>query len=304
MEISGLKTFIEVVRRGSFSSVARDHNTSPSSVSRSIAALEEELGVRLLQRSTRRLELTEAGVLYIDRIEASVEKIEQAGLNVAELSGIPQGTLRVTAPVDFGQIAVAPLLPEFSASYPEINFDLLFTDEVLDLLTERIDIAVRLGPPIDYPYVGVKLFDERFVLCASPSYIDQYGRPQMPREVAEHNCMHFPMADYMQWCFHHKSDRAETVKVRSSLRVTNSVILKDCALAGMGLTLLPYWAVCRELSNGGLIDLFPDYKLTASNLNTAAWLMYPTRSYLPLKVRVFLDFMKIRFHNWPKEQIG
>ena len=301
MDLSSLKTFIEVVNRGSFSRVARDHNVSPSSVSRTLASLEEELGVRLFQRSTRQLEITEAGSLYFDQIESSVGEIEQAGYNAIQLSGSPQGTLRITAPVDFGQFAIAPLLPIFSARYPEIKFDLLFADAVLDLLTERIDIAIRLSPPSDSLYIGTKLFDESFVVCASQAYIEQHGGPRLPEEVIEHECMHFPMADYTQWCFQDKNSCTEVVKVSGNLQVTNSIILRDCAMAGMGVVLLPHWITWKELESRQLINLFPDYTVTVSDLKTAAWLLYPSRSHLPLKVRVFVDFMKTQFSNWPEE---
>jgi DNA-binding transcriptional LysR family regulator len=299
MNLSSLNTFIEVVHRGSFSAVARDHNVSPSSVSRTIAALEEELGIRLFQRSTRRLELTEAGSLYFDQIEPSVGEIEQAGHGIAEFSGIPQGTLRITAAVGFGQIAVAPLLPAFSARYPKINFDLLLTNEKLDLLAERIDLAIRMGPPSDYSYVGTKLFDESFIVCANPSYLEKHGQPQLPEEIAEHDCLHFLMAEFAQWSFHRENSQTKVVKVRSKLRVANSVILRDCAKAGMGITLLPYQTIKQELDNGELIHLFPNYTITIFDFITSAWLMYPTRNQLPLKVRVFVDFMKTQFHHWP-----
>ena len=169
------------------------------------------------------------------------------------------------------------------------------------MLAERIDIAIRLGPPADYTYIGAKLFDERFVVCASQSYLDTKGCPRLPEEIVDHDCMHFPMVDYMQWSFHHRNRSTEIVKVRSKLRVTNSVILRDCAEAGMGVALLPQWSCWQELDSGKLVDLFPDYKVTISDFTTAAWLMYPSRDQLLLKVRVFVDFMKAQFNNWPDE---
>lgn len=303
MDISSLKIFIEVLQRGSFSAVARHLNVSPSSISRTIAALEEELGIRLFQRNTRRLELTEAGSKYFDQIEQSVKKIEDAGNRVNELRGIPQGTLRITTPVDFGQLIVTPLLPKFSLSFPEIQFDLLFADQVLDLLVERIDIAVRLSAPTDYSYIGTKLFNENFIVCASPAYINQNGHPTTPSEITQHNCMHFPMAAYKQWNFNHKDKPAEQVSVLSTLQTTNSVVLRDCTLASMGIALLPHWAIWQELENKRLINLFPFYKISISDLTTAAWLMYPTRDHLPLKVRVFVDFMKTQRFNWSTPSI-
>ncbi len=300
MNILSLSNFVEVVRRGSFSAVAREHNVSPSHISRTIATLEKELGIRLFQRSTRRLELTEAGALYFERIAASVEEINQAGKSVTEMSDIPQGTLRITAPVDFGQLAITPLLSEFSQNYPEIHYDLQFIDAELDLLAEHIDVAIRLAPPSDYSYIGSKLFDEKFVICVSQSYLKKRGKPRMPDEIANHNCLHFPMKEYTLWSFHNREgNRIEKVKIDSHVEVSNSVVLRDCAVAGMGIALIPHWAVWQELDKGQLIELFADYTITVSELTTEAWLMYPTRRYLPLKVRVFVDFLKMQFANWP-----
>ncbi len=300
MDVLSLKIFLDVARRNSFSEVARDRNVSPSTISRTIATLEEELGARLFQRSTRHLALTEAGADYFSQVESSVGEIEQAGINASEWRGVAQGTLRITAPVDFGQLAIVPLLPVFAMRYPEIKFDLLFSDAMMDLLAERIDIAVRLGPPSDYSYIGTKLFDEGLVVCASQSYLKRHSRPQQPRDVGEHNCMHFSLPAYTQWCFH-KGNGRETINIQSNLQVSNSVVLKNCALGDMGLALLPRWAVWQEIENGQLVDLFPDYQVLAPDVTTAAWLMYPSRNHLPQKVSAFIDFMKTEFNHWPKD---
>ncbi|NOY73852.1 MAG: LysR family transcriptional regulator [Gammaproteobacteria bacterium] len=297
MEIASLKTFIEVVRRGSFSAVAHDHNVSPSSVSRVVAKLESELGTRLFQRSTRRLEPTEAGNYYFEHIEHLIEKLEQAGQGCIGLNEVPQGTLRITAPVAFGQLVLAPLLPAFSKIYPQLEFELLFTDKLLDLLAERVDLAIRLGTLEDSASVATRIFDEEFVICASSGYLKQHGNPHIPTEITKHECLHFPMSNFAHWHFLDKRGDTNTVSVRSRWRMTNSVTLKTFAQSGMGLTFLPRWAVWQELRTGELIQLFTNYKVTAANLDTAAWLLYPSRSYLPLKVRVLIDFLKEKLRN-------
>ena len=170
MDISTLQIFVEVMRQGSFAAVARDRDLDPSSVSRTIAALEKELGVRLFQRTTRRLSPTEAGTVYFERIEPLVEEMQQAIDIALDTAGQPKGTLRVTASVSFGQKCIVPLLPDFGFRYPELAIDLFLTDAVVDLFAERIDLAIRLGLLTDSTLVAQPLMRTRYRVCASPQY--------------------------------------------------------------------------------------------------------------------------------------
>lgn len=288
-----LQTFVDVVNQGSFAAVARERNIDPSSVSRAIGGLEKELGVRLLQRTTRRLSLTEAGLAYFQRIEPLIGEIHQAADVAVDMSGQPTGTLRVTASVSFGLRCVVPLLPEFQAQYPQLTVELLLTDSNLDLLTERIDLAIRLGMLADSTLIAQRLMPTRYFVCASPGYLQRHGRPQTPGEIVHHRCLLFPLAGFRsRWRFRDSKGVETAVAVRGQTIVSNAVALEQAAIAGMGLALLPHWLVGEVLKTGQLINLFPGHEATATEFGTAAWLVYPSRSYVPLKVRVLMDFLK------------
>lgn len=168
MDLSALQAFVEVIRRGSFAAVARDRGTAPSSISRTIAALERELSVRLFQRSTRKLVLTAAGQRFFARIGPLVDELEAAASMAADETEQVTGRLRITAPVTFGQVALVPLLPEFARLHAALSFDLLLTDATIDLAADRVDVALRLGTPDDSSLVATRLFAMRYVVCASP----------------------------------------------------------------------------------------------------------------------------------------
>ena len=291
MDIAVLKIFIAVMRQGSFAAVARERNIDPASVSRAIAGLEKELGVRLFHRTTRKLSPTEAGIIYFDRIEPLMAEMQQAIELISE-SDRPKGTLRVTASVSFGLECIVPLLAEFEAMYPDLNLDLLLTDARLDLVKERIDLAIRLGPLEDSALIVQKLMSTKYSVCASPDYLKQVELNR-PQDITRHNCLLFPFAGFRtRWIF--RSDRQETFTVPVSGRtiISNAIGLKNCAIAGMGLALLPNWLIDRDLEDGRLVKVLPGYDVTATDFDTSAWLVYPSRKYVPLKVKVFIDFLK------------
>ena len=293
MDLSILHIFIEVMRRGSFAAVARDRNIDPSAVSRAISGLEAKLGIRLFQRTTRRLSPTEAGTAYFEHIESLVEELQHATDRATDLSRQLQGTIRVTASVSFGQTCIVPLLPKFGDLYADLTIELLLTDAVVDLLAERIDVAVRLGLLTDSTLIVQQLMRTTYSVCASPQYLQRYGHPQYPHEIEQHNCLLFPLVGFRsRWIF--RDDKGETseVPVQGRTIISNAIALQRCAISGMGLALLPTWLIDPDLRSGMLINVFPDYEVTATDFNTAAWLVYPSRAYVPLKVRAFIDFLK------------
>ncbi|WP_414552015.1 LysR family transcriptional regulator [Anabaena sp. CCY 0017] len=293
MDISVLQTFVEVMRLGSFAAVARERNIDPSSVSRAIAGLEEELGVRLFQRTTRQLSPTEAGIAYFERVEPLVEEMQQAINVVADVSGQVKGKLRVTVSVSFGLQCIVPLLSKFGTIYPDLTVDLLLTDTIVDLLTERIDVAVRLGLLADSTLVAQQLMPTCYFVCASPQYLKRWGQPKKPSDVGQHNCLLFPLAIFSsKWIFRDKNGIKSETSVRGNTIISSGLALQQCAIAGMGLALLPNWLIHKDLQTGKLVNVFPNYEVTATDFNTAAWLVYPSRAYVPLKVRVFIDFLK------------
>ncbi|GAB4473801.1 MAG: LysR family transcriptional regulator [Elainellaceae cyanobacterium] len=293
MELSVLQLFVDVVKQGSFAAVARERNLDPSSVSRAIAGLEAELGIRLLQRTTRQLSPTEAGMAYFQRIEPLVEEMQQAIDMAADMAGQPKGTLRITASVSFGLKCVVPLLPDFRSKYPDLTIDLLLTDTNVDLFTERIDLAIRLGLLADSTLIAQRLMQTRYFVCASPQYLNQWGHPTNPADIEQHNCLLFPLAGFRsRWRFKHRDQEETEVCVQGYTIISNAIALQHCAIAGMGLALLPNWLIADDLQDGRLINVFPSYEVTATEFDTAAWLVYPSRSYVPLKVLVFIDFLK------------
>lgn len=303
MEIDTLRTFVEVMQRGSFAAVARERNVDPSSVSRTVATLESQLGVRLFQRTTRHLTPTEAALAYFDQVEPLVAQLERAALMAGDSGDTPRGTLRITAAVTFAQVNVVPLLPEFAKRYPELSFELLLTDKFLDLVEERVDLALRLGRLTESSMIAHRLCDMVYVAAASPEYLRRRGQPNTPSELEHHECLRYPVAGYgPRWRFRATGGVVTEVPVHGRVVATNGVALRQCAVAGMGVLMLPRWNIAEELRSGALVELFPDYQATASEFDNGAWMLYPSRSYLPLKVRLFADFLKEKFkHGAPAE---
>ena len=292
MEISVLKIFTEVMRQGSFAAVARKRNVDPSSISRAIAGLETELGIRLFQRTTRQLSPTESGVIYFHRIEPLLEEMQQAVDLITE-SSQPKGTLRVTASVSFGLKCIIPLLAEFERLYPELAVDLLLTDKRVDLLTERIDLAIRLGKLKDSTSIAQRLMSTYYSVCASPEYILRSQPITQPQDISQHNCLLFPIAGFRShWLFKDNQNKITKVSVNGRTTISNAIALQQCAIARMGLALLPHWSIDEDLESGKLVKVLPSYSVTATDFQTSAWLVYPSRTYIPLKVKVFVDFLK------------
>lgn len=293
MDVSVLQLFVEVVRQGSFAAVARDRNLDPSSVSRAIAGLEEELGIRLFQRTTRQLSPTSAGMIYFERIEPLVEEIQQATDIATDVSGKPKGTLRVTASASFGLKCIVPLLPEFQRLYPDLTVDFLLTDAVVDLFAERIDVAVRLGLLADSSLIAQQLMRTQYSVCASPDYLKRSPPLLHPNDLKHHNCLLFPLSGFRsRWIFKDRMGELSEIPISGQTVISSGIALQQCAISGMGLTLLPNWLIDDDLQAGNLVNVFPDFDVTATDFNSAAWLVYPSRAYIPLKVRIFIEFLK------------
>ena len=292
MELATLQLFLDVVQRGSFATVARDRQIDPSSVSRAIAALEAELGVRLFERTTRKLSPTEAGSLYFAQVEPLVSELQAAAARAKDLSQTPSGVLRVTASNAFGLTCIVPLLPAFQQRYPKVTVDLNLTDAVVDLLTERLDLAIRLGPLPDSSLVAQRLLVTRYYVCASPGYLARCGYPATPDDIAQHNSLLFPLPGFRsRWRFRDAQGQERGVDVQGQITISNALALRQCAIAGMGVTLLADWLIGQDLRMGQLVALFPHYQVTATDFETSAWLLYPSRAYRPLKVSAFATFL-------------
>lgn len=293
MEIDSVRVFVDVMKQGSFAAVARQRRADPSSISRSIASLEAELGFRLFQRTTRRLAPTEAADEYFTRVEGLIGEFDLASEAALDLVSLPTGTLRVTACTSFGQRVMAPILPELRSRYPDLAIDLHLVDHTVDIVEEKIDLAVRFGNKPEGNFIVSRLVPRHFRVCASPEYIERNGRPDDPRELEERDCLRFSMPGYRSaWKFRRKGESVFSVPVAGHLLVSHGATMTKCAVAGLGPALLPDWLCTKEIAAGELIDFFPDYECTATDFDTSAWLVYPSRSYVPVKLRVFIDFLR------------
>ena len=298
METRLLDTFIEVARCGSFAAAARNLQQDPSSVSRSIATLEREVGVRLFQRTTRQLSLSEAGVQFLARAEPIVTELALAREEVQSTNVCPRGRLCLSTSVAFGQICVMPLVSEFLQLYPEIDLELKFTDRNVDFVSERVDLAIRLGAEIDVDVIGTKLITTRYRVCASPEYITNSGRPETPDEMASQPAICFDLQDFKnRWFFKNQQGATLEVGIKPKLVISSALALREAALSGIGPTLLADWLISNDLHTGKLVDIFPEYEVTPTTFDTAAWLLYPSRSFLPRKTRIMIDFLRHAFRG-------
>jgi DNA-binding transcriptional LysR family regulator len=295
MQLEALSLFVAVAQRLSFAAVAKERDLDPSSVSRAIGELEAELGLRLFQRTTRSMALTEAGALYLAHIEPLIDEMARAREAATQVTGAPRGVLRLTASVTFGQMRIVPLLPAFRALYPALKVECLFTDANIDLVAERIDLAIRLAPIIEGDLIAAKLMDTRYRVVASPAYLEAGPPLVQPADLSRHRVLLFNIKTYRtRWLFQDAAGTIETVPIDGDITLTPAGSLLTAALAGLGPALLPDWLVDEAVRAGQLVDVFPHHAATATTFDTAAWLVYPSRAYLPGKVRAMADFLKGR----------
>lgn len=293
MDIQQLRTFVDVVHHGSFAAAARHLDLAPSVVTRSVAALERDLGVRLMQRTTRKLSLTEAGAAYYERVRGLLEGLDRASDEARATTGDVTGPVRITSSVTFGQTVLVPLLPALRERHPGLQVDLILTDNMLDLVAERVDLAVRLGPAQDSSLIAQRLMAIRYRVCASPAYLAQHGRPSEPSDLALRDCLRQPLPGFRtQWKFRDPDGALQRVDVHGWLMLSNALALQRAALDGLGPTLLADWLVDADLTAGRLVDLFPHHEVTAANFDAGVWLMYASRAYVPRRVRAVVDFLR------------
>ncbi|MBB4843823.1 DNA-binding transcriptional LysR family regulator [Paucibacter oligotrophus] len=295
MDLHQLKVFDAVARAGSFAAAARELDMAPSMVTRAISALEASLGVRLMQRSTRRLALTEAGMAYHERVQKLLEDLQQANDEARASAGELRGKVRLTSSIAFGQAALLPLLPELHRLYPGLELDLLLCDEVLDLRAERVDLALRLGPSVDASLVGLPLAPVRYRVVASPAWLARHGAPGRPGELSRQACLRFDLPGFRsRWVFRQGAGEAETVAVKGWLSLSTAQAVQSAALQGLGPALLSDWLLAPDLAAGRLVDLFPQHEVSSGEAPTHVWLLYASRTHLPGRVRVLVDFLKAR----------
>jgi len=283
---SAIPVFIAVVERGGFSPAAKLLGISKSAVSKRINQLEQNLGVKLLHRTTRKISLTEAGEHFFEHAEIANNAAKDAEDAVAQLQGEPQGRLRINTPMSFGRLHIAPLIPAFLKRYPKISIDMVMSDEVIDLVGSGFDVAIRSGNLVDSNLIARKLAPLRSVLCASPEYLEKYGYPKSLADLKQHNCVLFSFSrDLREWTFN-KEGLSEAIEIRGNYQVNNSEALQEALLQGIGIGRLPTFVASTEIKAGRLTPLFPEYEM----LEQSIYAVFLERQYMPAKVRAFLDF--------------
>jgi len=294
--INGMVTFARVVEANSFSEAARRLGISKSAVSKQIARLEDHLGARLLNRTTRRISPTEVGAAFYERCSRIVAEVEEAELAVTRLQVEPRGVLRVNAPMSFGILHLAPAIAVFMKRYPDMDIDLTLNDRFVDLIDEGYDLAIRIGTMADSSLIARKLAPSRLVLCAAPAYLRRRGLPVEPRDLAEHECLVYSLATGGDlWKFTDAKGAPHPVRVNARLRVNNGDVMRDIAASGLGLTVLPTFIASKDLEKGTLVPVLTDYHLP----ETAVSAVYPQNRHLSTKIRVFVDFLAGRFGPAP-----
>ena len=287
-----LRVFRKVADRQSFSAAARELGLSNAGVSKHIARLEADLGARLIDRTTRRMSLTEAGRAYFDRCTRILDDLAEADQAVGQLSAAPRGLLRVTAPASFGVPYLSRLLPEFMARHPELSVDLSFNDRFVDLVEEGIDLAVRIRTDLpDSQLVVRRLAPVERILCASPSYLARRGEPRHPRELGAHDCIVYTLSTTPgEWRFQ-GPDGETAVPINGRFRCNNGQAMLAAAEAGIGIANSPIFSVAAALRAGRVRRLLPDWQPPPH----ALYLVYPPGRHLSPKVRAFADFLAERF---------
>lgn len=294
-QLGAMRAFIRVVQIGSFSAVAREQNTSQATISKKVAALETKVGVKLLTRSSRDLSLTQVGVDYYEKCVAIIGELDEAEARVRSQVASPRGVIRITAPVVFGRLVIAPVIAEFLSLYPDIKVDLALSDKHVDLITEGVDVAIRARQLEDSSLVARHLFDNPMLLVAAPEYLALQGGPQDPSELKRHNCLVYSMLKTVNvWHFCHEQQNI-SVLVNGNFQSDNGDVILEVALAGTGLAVLPIWMVDSHLKSGRLKQIMPDYVAKPLPFNA----IYPQSRYVPLKVRCFVDFVKQKLSENP-----
>jgi DNA-binding transcriptional LysR family regulator len=298
--LDGIAAFACVVDSGSFSAAARRLKISKSAASAHVQRLEQRLGIRLLNRSTRRLSLTDAGAAYYRhcaRILAEAEAAEQAA---GALQREPRGTIRMSAPDSFGSMHIAPAIPDFLKRYPEIAVDIALSPAHVNLVDEGLDLAIRIGTLEDSPLVVRRLAPSRLVFCAAPAYLEARGMPREPAELAEHNCLCtslLPWGD--EWRLAGRRGQVR-VAVGGSLRSNSAEMLRAAALEGIGIAVLPTWALAEPLRTGALRRVLAAWEPPASTI----YAVYPGNRLMSMKVRAFVDHLARRFGRTPYWDVG
>lgn len=283
-----MSVFRRVAEAGSFSVVTRETGMSQPTVSKHVAALEKRLGTKLINRSTRQLNLTEAGKQYYERCTQILDELAEAEASLRQQQSQPTGTLRVNTPVTFGRLQIVPRLWDFLARYPDLKIELIMDDHSIDLVKEGVDMAIRVGVLADLNLIANKIGTSPRVTVASPNYLATKGEPQTLMDLKRHDCIVYTLLT-TQNGWHFTGPRGkEKIRVRGRFSTNNPDAIREAALAGMGIAVTPIWLINNYVEQGQLKVILKDYTPTPFEIHT----LYPERRFVPAKVRCFINYLR------------
>jgi len=286
-----IATFVDVIAKGSLSAAARAEGIAPAMIGRRLDALEKRLGVKLLQRTTRKIALTNEGMSFLEDCQKILADLENAEAAVSERSAKASGHLSISAPAGFGRQHVAPLLPSFLAENREVTVTLSLNDRVVDLIGEGIDVAIRIAALSDSNLVGVKLADNKRVVVAAPGYIKRHGKPKSLTDLAKHNCLAISSDGSQRgWTFQ-QGGKVVTLKVCGNMACNDGAVLHDWALDGKGIAWRSMWEVGAEIEAGKLVTVLDEFAAPGNDI----YAVFAQRRHLPLRIRAFVEYLRHRY---------
>lgn len=293
--LAAMQAFAAVVEQGGFTAAAEALRQSRAMVSKHVQDLEAHLGARLLNRTTRRVSLTEAGQVFFERTARLLAELEETEATVGALQATPRGRLRINTALTFGVLHLSPAVAEYMTAYPEVSVELTLNDRFIDLVEEGYDLAIRIARLADSNLIARRLAPCRTVVCAAPEYLKRHGCPRQPQDLASHNCLGYSYAQPRdEWTFDGPGGSV-SVRVRGTLESNNGDALRAAGLLGLGIIRTPTFIVGTELRNGALVPLMPEYRIAEIGIHA----VYPHSRHLSAKVRSFIDFLLPRYGEYP-----
>lgn len=294
-----MEVFVRIVETGSFSAVAREMGMTQPTVSKQLTALEKKLKTRLLNRSTRQLSLTEAGSAYYESSKRIIDTVHEAEGNLGVLQTQLTGVLRVNTSIGLGQVYLGPLLLAFQETHPGLSLDLSYSDRFVDLVEEGVDVAIRIGKLNDSTLAARRIGSSTRCVIATPAYLERFGRPKVPEDLVNHNCLLYAyLSTGSEWTFH-GADGEMRVKVSGNFRANNGEAIRQAVFANLGIAVSPEWLIQRELEEGRLVSILEDFSPAPAEINA----VYPSARHVSAKVRAFTEFVRAEFQKIPALRI-
>jgi DNA-binding transcriptional LysR family regulator len=290
-----MEMFVRIVETGSFSSVARELSTTQPTISKQLTALESHLKTRLLNRSTRKLSLTESGQAYYERCKRIIEDVREAESTLGRLQGSISGHLHINTSIAMGQMFLTPLVLKFQRQYPELSVELTLNDRFIDVVEEGVDVAIRIGRLVESNLVARKIGATRRAAIATPGYLERHGRPKHPQDLTHHNCLLYSyLSTGNEWLFQGPEGEIR-VRVSGNFKSNNGHALREALLAGLGIAVSPDWLAHDGLLEGTIEAILTEFAPTPMEINA----VFPSNRMLSAKVRAFVDFLQQEFRQIP-----